>query len=403
MRPLTLLRRAAYTLVGLLLALFLLVQFQQRLLRHRAERLHAEILALQLHPGTFADIQRMQKEWGRFAYHNGECTASHCIYEIGFNDPMFHLYRHLTDSTRDPAMRIIEFLGVRDSIIYADIRVHANRQWGADFTMMSLAYPGTGRNRDHPYMVSISVNSVTRLVSSHDETPLPALQQGYRTDYTRFCLGCEVSYAYVLPQTDPATIMRFNRFSFSCLTSLRGCKHPEEMAPEIPTTEYRTIDYSGTMEGEEGCQFATPVLAREANDILLVKILSLKPIVYPQTKERGQLARVQVLRPVKNGLRYRTSNQLEFAAPFFALRPPLGQKRATLSVGQEYFFLYRERGPNDPFASHYLNACHALQNTPKNAQEINEGVALDPSAGEIYDSINESGARDFMFTLLSPL
>jgi hypothetical protein len=45
------LRRIVFAGVVVLVAVFLLVQFQQHLLRHRAERLHGEIVALQLHPG----------------------------------------------------------------------------------------------------------------------------------------------------------------------------------------------------------------------------------------------------------------------------------------------------------------------------------------------------------------
>lgn len=98
MRLMRRLRWIGYGLGGLVLVLFLVVQAQNQVLRRSAERLHAEIVALQMHPGTFADIQRMQREWGKFGHWDGQCTADHCIYTVmmtgGIGD---FLFKHQLD------------------------------------------------------------------------------------------------------------------------------------------------------------------------------------------------------------------------------------------------------------------------------------------------------------------
>jgi hypothetical protein len=50
-------------------------------------------------------------------------------------------------------MSMYRILGGRPVRAGANVRVHKNRMWGADFSLMTWANPGTGRNNGQPYFV----------------------------------------------------------------------------------------------------------------------------------------------------------------------------------------------------------------------------------------------------------
>jgi hypothetical protein len=66
-----------------------------------------------------------------------------------------------------------------------------------------------------------------------------------------------------------------------------------------------------------------------------------------------------------------------------------------LEVGSEYFFFYEyffqtRRGPDQIWSpTRELWLTHALPNTSGIDEAIKQGIALDPSAGEPYDYLNE--------------
>ena len=409
---------------GFVLALFLVVQVQQRLLRHRAERLHAEIVALQLHPGTFADVQRMQREWGKFGHWDGECTAHHCIYQIKLmtdpvQDRLNRIGERVTDGPNAERLwRWLEQVEVlyhsvgraRVHTITADIRIRDDKMWGAGFGVGTYAYPGTsrneysgtGRNEGHIYIVFADVELSSRLLNDFEEDPdLSTLRRGFRTNYELQCLGCEEVSGFVTPQTDPSVIERFSQIDFSCITRWVACKHPAELDPQlwkqaVQDSETRLRPNNNIEEEaakEQWCLIPSSVVAREANDILLVRVVAAKPVHDPESNTTGQTATVHVLETVKNGHRYRTSNTMVFGVDPQAVKQEAGVKGSLLEVGQEYFFLYHQRSPNIPMTGTFLDPCHALLNTSANAAEVQEGIRLDPSTGESYDYSNDPDAK----------
>jgi len=420
MRLLRILRWIGLGVVGLGLVLFLVVQGQQRLLRHRAEWLHAEIVALQMHPGTFADVQRMQREWGKFGHWDGECTAHHCIYQIKlvtdrFQGRLDQIGASVTDGPDAERLwrrleRVEAFYHsvgrARVYAISANIRIRDDKMWGAGFGVGTYAYPGTsrrdypgtGRNEGHIYVVFADVESSSRLLNDFEPDPdLSSLQRGFRTEYELQCLGCEEVTGYVALQTDPRAIERLNQFDFSCITRWVACKHPAELDPELwkqavleRQQQPRPVNNNEEEAGQEKwCLVPSSVVAREANDILLVRVVAAKSIHDPESNETGQSATVNVLHAVKNGHRYRTSNQMVFGVVPHAVKQEAGLKGSLLEVGKKYFFLYDQRSPNSVFASPYLDPCHALLDNEVNAAEVRAGVLLDPSTGESYDYAND--------------
>jgi hypothetical protein len=390
------LRRAALVILVPLFALILYIPIQQRILRIRAERLHAEILALQLHPGTFADIQRMQKEWGAHGYSRGPCTPEHCAYNIHFID----LFEWLSDKYQDGegnhrafwnhAFQLYALFGGHPTGVFGNLLVRGNRMWGANFSIGIEAYPGTGRSEGDVYEVIAVINSGTRLSSRNFPISAIFLRQGFRTLKFMNCANCEEVDVDLTHQTDPADIERFNHLNLNCITRWHLCRHPDELAPEIWKQASLDPDSERLPDDDpEVCAISPTILSREANDIALVKVLSVKTLPEPIVEaEIRQVAVVRVLQPLKHGRLYRAIDTVEF--PY---RPdsmwPRNSFGSHLAVGQQYLFLYRQPQFADNPTPLYLEPCHALLATPENTALIRQGIALDNSGGEFYDYLGE--------------
>jgi hypothetical protein len=103
----------------------------------------------------------------------------------------------------------------------------------------------------------------------------------------------------------------------------------------------------------------------------------------------------RILQPMKNGRAYRTTDTLEFFVKPDALRTDNGKDQSPLVVGREYYFFYRQPRPDGQLSIAIMPStpdlwtCHALPSTPEVTAAIQQGIALDPSAGEPYDYLNE--------------
>jgi hypothetical protein len=86
---LRILRVACLAALAVVLMTFAAVQFQQRLLRWRAERLMADMHQIRLYQSTWADAQRLMHRWGAWGHYDGSCTAESCRYEIEIGDPIY--------------------------------------------------------------------------------------------------------------------------------------------------------------------------------------------------------------------------------------------------------------------------------------------------------------------------
>jgi hypothetical protein len=383
------LRIACVAALILVLVAVAAIQIRQLHFRHQVERLHAEILALQLHPGTFADILRLQREWGAYGDYKGPCTEHHCIYEIEFEDGWRNrLQSRGSFSTfiqRPWFFGIYPLLGGHAAMVGANVRVHDNKVWGADFFLRLGEFSGKGSNEWQFYQNDVYLSFGSRLSRSGDST-VKEIRQGFRTEEVLYCTGCEFVTARMTTQTNASDIERFNEIQFDCLTGWRFCRHPEDLAPTLWAQALQD-EQSPRVTEEPFCFLPTQILAREANDIALVKVLSVglgRSIVYT---EPFRMVTVRVIQPMKNGRAYRTSDILELFDNPIGLPTEDRGNRHPLLVGKEYFLLYRQPVPGEdmPYPDvsvPELRPCHALPNTPEVAEAIQQGIALDPSAGE---------------------
>lgn len=79
LRTLRIVRNLLLGFIALVLLLLSAVQAEQRILRGRAERLHAEIMALELLKTPGADAVRILSHWGSKLERQGNCEDGNCI------------------------------------------------------------------------------------------------------------------------------------------------------------------------------------------------------------------------------------------------------------------------------------------------------------------------------------
>lgn len=72
--------------MGSYVTLLLCVQLGERVARHRAERLLADMRDLQPGKSTWSDVQQIRTRWGKWGDYQGTCTEQHCDYIVSFDD-----------------------------------------------------------------------------------------------------------------------------------------------------------------------------------------------------------------------------------------------------------------------------------------------------------------------------
>ncbi len=293
-------RYVGLAVAGLVLALFLAVQRQQWVLRRQAEQLHAEIVALQMHPGTFADVQRMEREWGKFGHWDGECTARNCIYRIRMADWLGRraVARHWDI---DWLLRPYSLLGGRIVFVDANVRVLNNRMWGEDFRLTAYT-PYNWKLGKYYFGLFVSLKGSPRLFAPGDMIYNSALEKGYRDGFEAFCTGCVGAEISVTPQTRAADVRWLTRINFDCVNKWNACRTEDDLIPEA-WARHHSLEFRGPNEHEP---FETPNLrsasirnlGREVDEAAIVEMVRLTP-----DKESPEVksADVRILERLKNG------------------------------------------------------------------------------------------------------
>ena len=388
LRPI--LRRAAIAAVAALVLVMALIQVWQYRFRFRAERLHAEILALQLHPGTFADLQRLQREWGAYGDYRGVCAQEHCIYQIAFTDmwakKISRPFARFNPEGNLQLLTLYELLGGRPAWVSGHVQVHNNQIWGSSFFLALDKSRGEGRNKGGPYELSVELRSSTRITAGRgSSSPIRALRRGFDVEGLLNCLGCEFAEARMTGLTNQIDIQRFNEIRFGCLTSIVPCSHPADLSPNLwrqSVQDLKEEEKSPREKETDWCSIPIQTLVREVNDVALVEFLSAEPGKDRELGAPPDRGKIQILRPLKNAHSDRDSDEVGIYMYPGAMPTGSPNPGAALIPGNRYYFLYDQPRPGVIPSEIDILSCHALPDTPENAKAIQQGIDLDPSNDE---------------------
>jgi len=217
---------------------FAFVQFQQHLLRWRAERLLADIHSIQMGKSNWQDAQRLITRWGRWGAWQGECSPRRCDYQIVMEDA-FHvipIYQMPNLEIREEGNQRFAFLrrpyywlGGRFAWVDARIQVRNGIIWTKTFDVGIHESSNIPFENDDDYALSGSGWAYTNY-RNNDLLP------GREYDVIHPpCSGCKSLDVEYTPLADPAMVNRLLDFRLSCLTSIVKCRQPSQLMPSAWT------------------------------------------------------------------------------------------------------------------------------------------------------------------------
>ena len=377
------LRRTTYAALAILLILFATIQFNQHLLRHRAEALHADILSLQLHPGTFADLQRLQTKWGAYGSYQGECTPHHCNYVIVLdNVGLDFLIRHNAIPPL-PLQEVLSRTGVRYINAAAEVRVHDNRMWGADYSLQSEVVPDLLGDQQSYYTLVAALHFGPRL---HDGNSFsaPDLTRGYNIGRPGGCTGCISGWVDLTTNAAPSDIRRLNDIDLSCITTWHQCQTESEIMP----TAWKEWDQAkppdeARFRDSHNC---SPVkqLAQQSENIALATVLQSTSVQRSETPSLEQLAVVKIDKLLKSDGSTQAESQWKIGRERGDLEdyPLVTSIFARGGIGKQVLLMYEHQSSYTKFLA--VNSCFVFATTPDVLAAVLQGIADDSSIGEPY-------------------
>jgi hypothetical protein len=379
---------------GVLLA-FILIQFEQRLLRHRAERLMADMHQIHLYQSTWEDAQKLMHRWGAWGRWEGTCTAADCQYEITLTDPSWTGAHPRASAVIDWFLSHHRFdlysrLGGRAVRLAVSFRIHDGTIWRKSASLDIFVPPGS-REMESEYGYTLIVITKSRQVLRNTENDWwimggddeLAEHPYYKAGRPGGCEICEEAVVTYSTRTPPAEIERLTSFDFSCLTRFQPCTDPAQLLPAAKgwhlyqyDESYPHLQSSSSRSQPEPCDIPLWALARDQNSILIADALSTS--IKGDKDWAHEVARIKVVAYLKAPLVWPVGTILE-VAPFSGnfINPPF-QAAEHLVSGRRYILLPMEDGHGKPEryddSSIPIIRCGVREDTSEARREVEKGL-----------------------------
>ena len=311
-------RVACLAILSTVLLTFLAVQFQQRLLRHRAEHLMSDMHQIRIYRSTWADAEKLMNRWGAWGQYDGTCTAAECRYQIALTDLSYAKFGWLM---QHGGFRIYSWFGGRAARLSASFTVRDGTIWRktADISV-TASRKLLSADDDFPLTLIVQTKSRQRLRRTEDDWWIMgdddqlAEHPYYKAGRPGGCkVNCEMAVVTYSTRTPPPEIDRLTSFNLSCLTQFSSCTELEQLLPAAKDWHlYQERDSAMQQTASRPCNDALWAIARDTRYALIVKGLSKRTAKVPgfafieskNTFEKGpdfnkEEALVKVLTPLK--------------------------------------------------------------------------------------------------------
>jgi hypothetical protein len=373
------LRTTMFAILGLILLTVALIQFQQRLLRYRAEQLLADFHQIRLHQSTWEDAQKLMQRWGAWGHYEGQCTSTVCRYTIVIENSQLQLQQNIVSF--DESLRIgkvYTWFGGRFARMRVAFIVQDGTIWRTDISML-VNVPPQGRNDASGYGLGVVSKSQQALRQSEgggwvlgndDELAQHPYYKASRPGGCEFCMVAEVTYSTHTPQ---AEIKRLTDFDLSCITRFRPCLQPRDLLPAA--REWHLYDFLDPGYQDpvytplpDTCDIPLWAVARDADAAISVDVLSATQVHEHNTEQR--IAKVSVREYLK-GEEVLSKDKVLSIYPFASDSLIPGQHYLVLLTGEHY-------GTLPPFPKEWdlrLGRCDTQPDTPQVRAELENGFA----------------------------
>jgi hypothetical protein len=389
------------TALAVLVLAYAIVQFQQNLLRWRAEQLMVDMHRIRLYQSNWADAQRLMQRWGEWGHYDGNCTPTDCKYAIELTDGSGRALETLRPSTFDWLMRfkaytLYRWLGGRYSIIRFTFIVQDGAILRTEFYVNLEVPPKLLDFEDEGYVLIVGAKSQQALrhfkgsphVKGSDDDLAEHLY--YKAGRPGGCEGCMMVGITYSTHTPQAEIEQLTSFDMSCLTRLISCKTPEDLLPAAKLwhiyhdDELYAISQQSKLLPPKPCDIPLWAVARDSGTVLVVDAVSApQPDARDSSTEWTTAKVVTFLKGKPLWPVGATVNVLPFqgqmAFPPFkqAERLELGRRYVILPIEEAYGTLEPFDSPNEPSSEPRIGLprCGVQEDTPEVRSQLEKGFA----------------------------
>lgn len=370
-------RFAAITLAVVVVGLFVFVQVQQRLLRHRTEALFNDVREFQLHPANFSDLQRFQQRWGAHAHYDGTCTQQHCLYTVELGDAIDWIARNRNVILPHWVFRAYKFLGGRPAMVSATIGIQQNRMWRADYDLGVEVLPHDDpQYPDNDYLLGASIYYGPHLSPHESSVSAEDLNRGYRIGRPGGCEGCSIGWVYMTQHASHGDILRLSSVNLDCITRRKPCLDKMDIMPAAWSEYLPTESNSFPPIPDPSCSAPIAYYAQEAPNILTVEVLKVSP---PTHDTSDPTATVRILDRLKNAGTYPTGATRVIYSDASEQYP--GTPAQELVPGTRYIIFANDAaGMGNPKWID-MNRCAIVPLTDSTLAQVQTGISRDASVG----------------------
>lgn len=274
------------TALAVLVLTCAIVQFQQNLLRWRAERLMADMHRIRLYQSNWADAQSLMHRWGEWGHYDGQCTPEACLYQIVLGSPGSRGGQWVDWLARHNGFKAYSLLGGRHAGLVATFTVKDGAIW-RETAGISVGDERIGRwyGDDFPLTLMIEAKSRQRLTRSSDDWWIMGTDEQlaahpfYKAGRPGGCeINCEEAVITYSTRTPPSEIERLSSFDLSCLTRLIPCTELGQLLPaarEWRLYEEQDLEWKQADEDRrKPCDIPLWAIARDSSYVLAVKGIS---------------------------------------------------------------------------------------------------------------------------------
>jgi hypothetical protein len=236
----------ALAVLGLLLAPFVAVQIQERIFRHRAEQLLADMQLLMMHKAQLPEIQAVFKRWHPSRQ---DCISYQCWFR---SDISYGPFPHFLDYSSVPDIAVLQALD-QPKLWLLPFRMYGGRR----AHVRAAAYVERGVMYGMVYQIDLEISVLPDDYSNVKETQQQYILSAAAGYDWRFSIpadwhGLTLHPDYFIeegapprgevrspdvssefgPGADPGDVSRLANFDFSCLTRLVPCRKPEDIMPQ---------------------------------------------------------------------------------------------------------------------------------------------------------------------------
>lgn len=338
MRRFRFLRKATFALfLGLstLVSLTLIAsQIEQHIFRRRAERLLAEIQALELRSTPWPEALDRFRHWAGEEKFGDVCDQHQCSFEITLLEPVYgfvsksYFFGHLDDYLRwrlkltyqmgpfaraeQAAVQAYMAAGGRPAKLAASVGMRDGIVWSKGFEVIIETYwhnvPGFYGGGWGEYTLIAAAHSVPRFYRYGSENPQLRLHPNYEIGRPGGCEICELGWAHFTPYAASADIQRLMQLDLSCLTRIRPCLGQSDIIPSAWAQYLAEIRPADEMFDQPACTASIiETLGRDAPNVVTGAV-----IVPGGPRKR---AHIRLLAKLKGATNWRIGSTYEMGLP----------------------------------------------------------------------------------------